>query len=197
MLAKMIMVCSSGTRHEHAMEIPMRQWTLAAAAFALFAAALWHLPATAQRSAAPDNPEPALAQPSPAQSSPARPAVAARRAPRTEAAAAEPITFDEYRDFRLRDIARRQARLDRELAETDLSPEERSSLEARKAYYDRLAAMPAGERDRLFRARFDQIDTDHDGALDPAERAAWRAKQRERYRASPALARAGGDPEQR
>ena len=174
----------------------MRQWTLAAAAFALFAAALWHLPATAQRSAAPDNPEPALAQPSPAQPT-ASPAGAARRAPRPEAAAAEPITFDEYRDFRLHDIARRQARLDRELADTDLSPEERSSLEARKAYYDRLAAMPAAERDRLFRARFDQIDTDHDGTLDMAERATWRAKQRERYHDAPALARAGEDPSQR
>jgi hypothetical protein len=42
--------------------------------------------------------------------------------------------------------------------------------------------MPAGERDRLFHARFDQIDTDHDGMIDDAERAAWRDKQREHYR---------------
>jgi hypothetical protein len=33
----------------------------------------------------------------------------------------------------------------------------------------------------LFRARFDQIDTNHDGKLDDAERAAWRVKQRQFY----------------
>src|SRR5271165_3419884 len=117
------------------MESPMRHWTLAAAGFALLAAALWHLPATAQRSPAPDNPEPALAQSSTAEPGAAAvPAPTARRAPRPQAAAAEPVTFDEYRDFRLHDIARRQARIERELAEPDLSPKERANLEARKAY---------------------------------------------------------------
>jgi hypothetical protein len=183
------------TYHEHVKENPMRQWTLAAAGFALLAAALWHLPATAQRSAAPGTPEPALAQPTAAEPAAAAAAAApARRIPRPQAAAAEPVTFAEYRDFRLRDIARRQARLERELAETDLPPEEHANLAARKAYYDRLAAMPAVERDRLFRARFDQIDTDHDGTLDAAERAAWRAKQAQRYRQPGAVARAGDDP---
>jgi hypothetical protein len=174
----------------------MRQWTLAAAGFALFAAALWHLPATAQRAPAPDNAEPALAQPRAAEPG-ATPAATVRRTPRPPTAAAQPVTFDEYRDFRLRDIARRQARIERELAEPDLSLEERANLEARKNYYDHLATMPAAERDRLFRARFDQIDTDHDGTLDAAERAAWRAKQAQRYRDRPALARAGEDPDQR
>ena len=42
--------------------------------------------------------------------------------------------------------------------------------------------MPAEERDRLYRERFDQIDTNHDGTLDAQERAAWREKQRENYR---------------
>jgi hypothetical protein len=181
----------------------MRQWTLAAAGFALIAAVLWHLPATAQRAGAPDNPEPAVAQPgdapavtsAPAASAPQRPAHPSR--PAAAPRAAESITFDQYREFRLRDIARRQARLERELAEPDLSPDERANLEARKAYYNQLLAMPAAERDRLFRARFDQIDTDHDGTLDAAERAAWRAKQRERYQQSPALARAADGPDQR
>ena len=31
-------------------------------------------------------------------------------------------------------------------------------------------------------ARFDEIDTNHDGKLDTQERAAWREKQREHYR---------------
>jgi hypothetical protein len=181
----------------------MRQWTLAAAGFALVAAVLWHLPATAQRAGAPDNPEPALEQPAAAPAAAgASTAPTVRRAahpsrPAVAPGTAEPITFDEYREFRLRDIARRQARLERELAEPDLPSDERANLEARKAYYNQLSAMPAAERDRLFRARFNQIDTDHDGTLDAAERAAWRTKQRDRYRQSPALARASDDPEQR
>jgi hypothetical protein len=98
------------------------------------------------------------------------------------AAAGSAITFEQYRDFRIRDLQQRQARLARELAAPDLSAGEKPSLERRKAYYDQQAAMPAEERDQLYRERFDQIDTNHDGSLDPEERAAWREKQREFYR---------------
>jgi hypothetical protein len=111
---------------------------------------------------------------------------AAQRAP-TPPAASEPITFEQYRDFRLHDLAQRQARLARQLAVPGLSAAERTSLEGRKAYYDQLAAMPEAERDRLYRERFDQIDANHDGKLDQQERAAWRAKQRENYRQQAAL----------
>jgi hypothetical protein len=100
----------------------------------------------------------------------------------TQPAASESITFEQYRDFRLRDLAQRQARLARELAAPGLSTAEKTSLERRKAYYDQLAAMPEAERDRLYRERFDEIDTNHDGTLDAQERAAWREKQRENYR---------------
>jgi hypothetical protein len=106
---------------------------------------------------------------------------AAQRAPEG-AAANEVITFEQYREFRMRDLQQRQTRLARQLAAPGLSPTEKASLERRKAYYDQLAAMPAEERDQLYRERFDQIDTDHDGNLDPEERAAWREKQREYYR---------------
>jgi hypothetical protein len=41
--------------------------------------------------------------------------------------------------------------------------------------------MPAEELDRHFRERFDEIDANHDGKLDPEERAVWREKQREYY----------------
>ncbi len=109
--------------------------------------------------------------------------------------APELITFDEYRDFRMHDIAQRQARLARELAAPDLSAAQKADLERRKAYYDRLAAMPADQRNQLFRARFDQIDTNHDGMLDSAERAAWRDKQRAHYREL-AAARSAADPDQ-
>jgi hypothetical protein len=108
------------------------------------------------------------------------PAVA-QRSPEP-AAAADAITFEQYRDFRLRDLQQRQARLARQLAAPDLSTAERASLERRKAYYDQQAAMPAEERDQLYRERFDQIDANHDGSLDPEERAVWREKQREFYR---------------
>jgi hypothetical protein len=104
------------------------------------------------------------------------PAVAQRAAP---PAASEAITFEQYRDFRLHDLAQRHARLTKQLAAPDLSAAERGSLERRMAYYDQLAAVPAEERDQLYRERFDQIDANHDGKLDPEERAAWREKQRQ------------------
>jgi hypothetical protein len=108
------------------------------------------------------------------------PAVA-QRAPEP-AAAEEMITFDQYREFRMRDLQQRQSRLTRQLAAPGLSAGERASLERRKAYYDRLAAMPPEELDQLYRERFDQIDANHDGKLDPEERTAWREKQRNYYR---------------
>ena len=108
------------------------------------------------------------------------PAVAQRA---TEpAAAGDMITFDQYREFRARDLQQRQARLARQLADPGLPAAEKASVQRRKAYYDRVAAMPAEEREQLYRERFDQIDSNHDGKLDPEERAAWREKQREYYR---------------
>jgi hypothetical protein len=105
---------------------------------------------------------------------------AAQRAP--TAAGPDLITFDQYRDFRMRDLQQRQARLARQLTAPGVTAAEKAGLERRKAYWDQLAAMPAEERDQIFRERFDQIDTNHDGKLDPEERAAWREKQREIYR---------------
>jgi hypothetical protein len=150
----------------------MNRWTLVAAVSALFAAALWHLPATAQHTTP--------MQPAALASSQTAAEAAVQSSPRP--VAPQLITFEEYRDFRMRDIAERRARLARALTAPDLSATEKANLEARKAYYDRLVTLPAAERDRLFRARFNQIDTNHDGILDEAERAAWRAKQREHYR---------------
>jgi len=143
----------------------MRRSIFLAAIALVLAAGSWHLAAIAQDG---------LGTPQP----PAPPAVAAPPAGRPAAAA---ITFDEYRDFRTHYIAARQAGLAQALAAPRLAPDEKARLGRIKAYYDRLAAMPAAERDRLFRARFDQIDTNHDGRIDDAERAAWRAKQRRYY----------------
>jgi hypothetical protein len=151
----------------------MRGWTLAAAAFALLAAVLWHLPAIAQHAATPE------ATPAAATNTAATPPAAP---PTAQPTAPQLITFDQYRDFRMQNIGQRQVRLTEQLAAPNLSATEKADLQQRKAYYDRLAAMPAGERDAIFRARFDQIDTNHDGAIDAQERAAWREKQRDHYR---------------
>ncbi|HTV44962.1 MAG TPA: EF-hand domain-containing protein [Stellaceae bacterium] len=166
----------------------MRRWTLVVAAIALAAAALWHLPAIAQHApSAIAGPTPAAGATPPGAdaAAAAKPAVPSAAPPAHAAGiAATPtaITFAEYRDFRMRYITQSQVRLTRELAASDLTAAQRASLERRKAYYDRQAAMSPAERDTLFRARFDQIDTDHDGTIDSAERAAWRQKQREHYR---------------
>jgi hypothetical protein len=133
-------------------ETMMIRWTLPAVAVVVLAAAWSHWPAAAQRASEP--------------------------AP----AAGEMITLEQYRDFRTHDLEQRQARLAHQLAAPGLSAAQRASIERRKAYYDRLAAMPAEQRDEIYRERFDQIDTNHDGKLDPEERAAWREKQREYYR---------------
>jgi hypothetical protein len=106
---------------------------------------------------------------------------AAQRAPEP-ANADQTITFEQYRDFRVHDLQRRQARLARQLETPGLSAPERASIEQRKAYYDQIGAMPEAERDQLFRERFDRIDTNHDGQVDAQERAAWREKQREYHR---------------
>jgi hypothetical protein len=164
-------------------EIAMRRSTFYAASAILLAAGLWHLPATAQRTAAtrPAS-QPAVPTTAPVNA----PAVAP---PPTGQSPTGNITFDEYRDFRMHYIAEREARLARQLAASGISADEKARLAQIKAYYDGFAAMSAADRNRLFRARFDQIDTDHDGTLDLAERAAWREKQR-RYYSQPAAQRA-------
>ena len=110
------------------------------------------------------------------------------------AAADDLITFEQYRDWRLRFIERRQAQLTAQLAAADLQPRQRARLEQAKAYYDWFAGLPEADRDRRFRARFDQIDANHDGTIDHAERTAWHDKQsafygRNRATAEPAAAR--------
>jgi hypothetical protein len=98
-----------------------------------------------------------------------------------DAPAADTISFEQYRDWRLHFIDQRQTQIAAELAEKDLSAPRRAGLERQKAYYDFFASMPAAERDRRFRERFDEIDTNHDGIIDHNERTAWHDKQRAFY----------------
>jgi hypothetical protein len=95
--------------------------------------------------------------------------------------ASDTISFDQYRDWRLHFIEERQIQIAAELAEKDLTAPRRAGLERQKAYYDFFAAMSPAERDRRFRERFDEIDTNHDGTIDHNERAAWHDKQRAFY----------------
>ncbi|HWB50850.1 MAG TPA: hypothetical protein VG651_17200 [Stellaceae bacterium] len=109
--------------------------------------------------------------------------LAARAAPNdtAAAAAAETISFAQYRDWRLHFIEERQIQIAAGLAAKDVTAQRRAALERQKAYYDFFAGMAPAERDRLFRERFDEIDGNHDGIIDPAERAAWHDKQRAFY----------------
>ena len=105
--------------------------------------------------------------------------VPAEAAPAT--ADADTITFEQYRDWRLHFIEERQLQVAAQLAEKDLTAQRRAGLERQKAYYDFFAAMSPAERDRRFRERFDEIDTNHDGIIDHNERTAWHDKQRAFY----------------
>jgi len=97
------------------------------------------------------------------------------------AASTESISFEQYRDWRLNLIERRQSELAVELAAADLPALQKTRLEHNKAYYDWLAGLPAADRDRRFRERFDRIDANHDGQIDQGERTAWHDRQRAFY----------------
>lgn len=104
-------------------------------------------------------------------------------AQQTAAATAGPsYTFAQYKAYRIKSLDRRREALTQRLADPQLPADLKKKLQERKAYYDWLAQMPDAERDRRFHRQFDEIDTDHDGTIDPTERAAWRAKQRAYYR---------------
>jgi hypothetical protein len=142
------------------------RWTLVAACAAL-AAGLW-LPGEATQPASAAATAPATAGPT--------------------AAADQPINFAEYREWRLNFIKRRRTELAIQLEANDLPAATKSRLDRVKAYYDRFAALPEADRDSRFRQRFDRIDSDHDGTIDAAERAAWREQRRAFYRHDRALA---------
>ena len=91
------------------------------------------------------------------------------------------ITFEEYRNWRLAAMERRRSEIEVQLSAADLPERRKARLEDTRAYYNWLAGLSEAERDRRFRERFDRIDANHDGVLDPGERAAWREQQRAYY----------------
>jgi hypothetical protein len=121
---------------------------------------------------------------------PAAPAEPAGGKPPSVAAAAQAdggpagtakITFEEYRDWRLAAMERRRSEIEVQLSAADLPSPRKARLEETRSYYNWLAGLSDAERDRRFRERFDRIDTNHDGVIDAAERAAWRDRQRAFY----------------
>jgi hypothetical protein len=105
------------------------------------------------------------------------------------------ISFEDYRAWRLHWNERRLGQLTRELAAPGLSAGRKTHLTEVKAYYDWLTGLSDAERDRRFHERFDRIDTDRDGMIDPAERTAWREKRHALFshaRGARPTARAGG-----
>src|SRR5690242_10601923 len=92
-----------------------------------------------------------------------------------------PITFEEYRDWRLAAMERRLSEIEVQLSAADLPAPCKARLEETRAYYKWLANLPEAERDKRFRERFERIDANHDGVIDAAERAAWRERQRAYY----------------
>lgn len=110
------------------------------------------------------------------------PGEAAQPVPPGAASAAEdPITFEQYRDWRNALIERRRSELAVQLSAPDLTARQKSRLEQIKAYYEWFAGLPEEDRNQRFRERFDRIDANHDGVIDSAERSAWRDKQRAFY----------------
>jgi hypothetical protein len=91
------------------------------------------------------------------------------------------INFTQYRDWRIDFIAQKQRQIAAQLGASGLGQADRERLTREKAYYDRQSGMSADQRDHMFHARFDLIDTNHDGIIDRAERAAWHDKQQARY----------------
>ena len=115
--------------------------------------------------------------------------------PAPQPAGDESISFEQYRDWRMHFIERRQTQLAMQLSAADLPARQKARLEQVRAYYDWLAGLPADDRDRRFRERFDQIDANHDGKIDQGERAAWRQKQRTFYSRDTAARRRPAEPE--
>src|SRR5437762_13328546 len=60
----------------------------------------------------------------------------------------DPISFEQYREWRLRLIVRRQTQLTAQFAPADLQPRQRAPLEQAQAHHDWFAAHPQADRDR-------------------------------------------------
>jgi len=94
-----------------------------------------------------------------------------------------PLTFDQFKALQLQQMQRVQALLVQRLAAADLPPDRRQRLEHQQAQLGKLAALPPDQLDQLLRRRFDRMDANHDGVVDPGELQAFRQAQRARAQA--------------
>lgn len=108
-------------------------------------------------------------------------AASAQTAP--SSAAGQPITFDQFKAQQLQQLQRAQARLAQRLVAPDLSPDQRQRLEHQQAQLGKFAGLPPDQQDQVLHRRFDRIDANRDGAIDPGELLAFRQQQRERAQA--------------
>ncbi|HLJ64847.1 MAG TPA: hypothetical protein VKT70_12115, partial [Stellaceae bacterium] len=86
-----------------------------------------------------------------------------------------PVTFEQYRAYRLDRLHQAEAKVATRLADTSLDEAKRQRLEHRKAAMERFAALTPADQDARLRKRFDAIDADHDGTITKAEIEAFRA----------------------
>jgi hypothetical protein len=106
---------------------------------------------------------------------------------------AQTIGFDQFRAQQLQQLQRAQVRLTQQLGSPSLSPDQQQRLARRQAQLARFTAMPPDQQDRLLHRRFDRIDANHDGAIDPGEFQASRQQHRDRALAKKASGPGGGN----
>ena len=104
----------------------------------------------------------------------------------------QPIAFDQFKAQQLQQMQRAQARLTQRLAAPDLPADQRQRLELQQAQLGKFAALPADQQDQLLHRRFDRIDANHDGVIDPGEFQAFRQAQREHAQAKKDASSTGG-----
>ena len=112
--------------------------------------------------------------------------------PPAERTQGQPVTFDQFKAQQLQQMQRAQARVAQRLGTPDLPPDRRQRLEHQQAQLGRLAALPPDQQDRVLRRRFDRIDANHNGVIDPGELKAFRQAQRERAQAKNSASSVGG-----
>ena len=104
----------------------------------------------------------------------------------------QPITFDQFKTMQLQQLERAQARVAQRLAAPDLPPDQHQRLEHQQSQLGRFASMPPDQQDQVLHRRFDRIDANHDGVIDPGELRAFRQQHRERAEAKRDASGPGG-----
>lgn len=104
----------------------------------------------------------------------------------------QPITFDQFKAQQMQQMQRAQVRLAQRLGAPDLPADQRQRLEHQQALLSKFAALPPDQQDQFLRRRFDRIDANHDGVIDPQERQAFRQAQREHTQAKKNASGPGG-----